>query len=127
MCITELQVMYNKSNKVQARTYMQEKALSVKPSFGKAYLLIAQLYGGNINDCGATQFEKRAVYWLVAQYCDKAGQLDSSIKGISKTKQLQTIEPLHLLKEIFQKERSWTTELLLTVGLEKVVVPNIGK
>ena len=76
---------YSKSNKVQARNYAR-KALAVKPSYGKAYLLIAQLYGSSINDCGNDQFEKRAMYWLAAQYCDKAGSADSSIKGLaSKT------------------------------------------
>ena len=71
---------YTKSNKSQARNYAK-KALQVKPSYGKAYLLIAQLYGSSINDCGKDQFEKRAMYWLAAQYCDKAAATDSSLKA----------------------------------------------
>jgi hypothetical protein len=77
--------MYAKSNKSQARTYAR-KALSVKASYGKAYLLIAQLYGNSINDCGSNPFEKRAIYWLAAQYADKAGAVDPSLKALaSKT------------------------------------------
>lgn len=70
---------YVKSNKSQARTYAR-KALQVKPSYGRAYLLIAQLYGNSINDCGSNPFDKRAMYWLAAQYADKAAAVDSSLK-----------------------------------------------
>ena len=72
--------MYSKSNKSQSRAYAR-KALAVKPSYGKAYLLIAQLYGSSINDCGSNPFEKRAMYWLAAQYADKAGNVDTSLRG----------------------------------------------
>jgi hypothetical protein len=72
--------MYAKSSKQQARTYAR-KALAVKPSYGKAYLLIAQLYGSSINDCGSTPFDKRAMYWLAAQYADKAAAADPSIRA----------------------------------------------
>jgi tetratricopeptide (TPR) repeat protein len=77
--------MYAKSNKSQARTYAR-KALNVKPSYGRAYLLIAQLYGSSINDCGSNPFDKRAMYWLAAQYADKAGAADPSLRAVaSKT------------------------------------------
>jgi hypothetical protein len=77
--------MYANNNKSQARTYAK-KALNVKPSYGRAYLLIAQLYGSSINDCGSTPFEKRAMYWLAAQYADKAGAVDPSLRSVaSKT------------------------------------------
>lgn len=72
--------MYSKSNKSQSRAYAR-KALAAKPSYGKAYLLIAQLYGSSINDCGSNPFDKRAMYWLAAQYADKAGNADTSLKG----------------------------------------------
>ncbi|NJM78807.1 MAG: hypothetical protein HC854_02810 [Flavobacterium sp.] len=75
---------YSKSNKSQARNYAK-KAIQVKPSYGKAYLLIAQLYGSSINDCGKDQFEKRAMYWLAAQYCDKAAAADSSLRGTASS------------------------------------------
>lgn len=70
---------YMNSNKSQARNYAR-KALQVKPSYGRAYLLIAQLYGNSINDCGNNPFDKRAMYWLAAQYADKAAAADSSLK-----------------------------------------------
>ena len=72
--------MYAKSNKSQARTYAK-KALNVKPSFGRSYLLISQLYASSMNDCGSTPFDKRAMYWLAAVYADKAAAADPSIRA----------------------------------------------
>lgn len=72
--------MYAKSNKSQARSYAK-KALAAKPSYGSAYLLIAQLVGESVNECGNSPFEKRAIYWLAARYADKAGSADSSVRA----------------------------------------------
>ena len=72
--------MYGTGNKSQARTYAK-KALAAKPSFGQAYMLIAQLYASSANECGKTPFEKRAVNWLCAQYANKAAAVDPSLKA----------------------------------------------
>ena len=42
--------------------------------------MIASLYASSANDCGNTQFEKRAVYWLAAKVARKAGKVDASLK-----------------------------------------------
>ncbi len=68
-----------KGRKSRARSYAR-KALSFQPSLGKAYLLIANLYASSANDCGNTQFEKRAVYWLAANMARKAASVDASLK-----------------------------------------------
>ena len=68
-----------KGRKSKARSYAR-KALGFQPSLGKAYLLIANLYASSANDCGNTQFEKRAVYWLAANTARKAANVDASIK-----------------------------------------------
>lgn len=65
-----------------ARSYAN-KALSFQPSLGRAYLLIANLYADSANDCGDSQFNKRAVYWLAAQTARKAGQVDASLANIA--------------------------------------------
>ncbi len=76
----------NRGRKLSARNYAN-KALSYQPSLGRAYLLIASLYASSANDCGETQFEKRAVYWLAANISAKAGRVDASIRKLAnKTK-----------------------------------------
>ena len=72
----------NAGRKSLARNYAR-KTLSFQPSFGRAYLLISNLYAGSANDCGETQFNKRAVYWLAAQMAYRAGEVDSSIKKLA--------------------------------------------
>lgn len=69
--------------KTSARSYAT-KALELQPSLGRAYLLIANLYADSANQCGETQFEKRAVYWLAADIAKKAGQVDASLKTIAR-------------------------------------------
>ncbi len=68
-----------RGRKKSARSYAL-KALSYQPSLGKAYLMIANLYANSANDCGDTQFNKRAVYWLAANTAKKAASVDASIK-----------------------------------------------
>jgi tetratricopeptide (TPR) repeat protein len=69
--------------KSSARSYAK-KALGFQPSLGRAYLLIAGLYANSANQCGDSQFNKRAVYWLAASTARKAGQVDASLKKIAK-------------------------------------------
>jgi hypothetical protein len=76
----KIATMYGNGSKSQARTYAR-KALTVKPSFGQSYMLLAQLYASSANECGKTPFEKRSVYWLCAQYANKAAAVDPALKG----------------------------------------------
>jgi tetratricopeptide (TPR) repeat protein len=68
--------------KSSARSYAN-KALSFQPSLGRAYLLIAGLYADSANQCGDTQFNKRAVYWLAASTARKAAKVDASLKKLA--------------------------------------------
>lgn len=72
----------NAGRKSSARNYAR-KVLSFQPSLGRAYLMISNLYAGSANDCGETQFNKRAVYWLAAKMAYKAGEVDASIKKLA--------------------------------------------
>ncbi len=71
---------YKNGSKSTARSYAQ-KAIDANPSNGKAYLLIAHLYANSANDCGATPFEKRAVYWKAAEIARQAGRVDPSLSS----------------------------------------------
>ncbi len=72
----------NAGRKSKARSYAN-KALSFQPSLGSAYLMISNMYASSANDCGDTQFNKRAVYWLAAEMARKAGRVDASLKNIA--------------------------------------------
>ena len=72
----------NAGRKSSARSYAR-KALNFQPSMGRAYLMISNIYAASANDCGETQFNKRAVYWLAAQMAYKAGDVDTSIKKLA--------------------------------------------
>jgi len=41
------------------------------------------MYADSANDCGDSQFNKRAVYWLAADMARKAGQVDASLKNVA--------------------------------------------
>ena len=64
----------------QARNYYQ-RAINASPSYGRAYLQIANMIAQSANNCGETAFEKRAVYWLAADYASRAGRVDPSISS----------------------------------------------
>jgi tetratricopeptide (TPR) repeat protein len=63
-----------------ARNYYN-KALNENPSLGRAYLRIAKMYADSASNCGATAFEKRAMYWKAAEMADRAARVDGSIAG----------------------------------------------
>lgn len=71
---------FKRANKYSvARNYFQ-RTLQDRPSMGKAYLAIANMYAASANNCGDSQFEKRAVYWLAAEEARKAARVDPSVK-----------------------------------------------
>lgn len=73
--------MYNDQGSLSnARNYYRQ-TLSNDPSFGRAYLKIAQMYAKSANDCGDDLFEKRAVYWKAAEYAKRAASVDPSLRS----------------------------------------------
>jgi hypothetical protein len=116
--------LYSKSNKVQSRNYAR-KALQVKPSYGKAYLLIASLYGSSINECGNDQFEKRAMYWLAAQYCNKAAAVDSTIKTKANNDAAKYRAAAPSKTEIFQSGKAGQRIAFNCWVGESIVVPSL--
>lgn len=59
------------------------KALAADPKMGKAYLFLAQMYVNNGQNCGVTDFEKKALFYLAAQTVQKAGVADPTLKSTS--------------------------------------------
>lgn len=61
-----------KGNYSQARSFFRE-ASRLNPSDTSPYISIAAMYAASANNCGDTNFNKRAVYWLAAREAAKAG------------------------------------------------------
>lgn len=70
---------YGNSDKSKARDYAK-KALEVKPSSGKVYIFLAQLYANSSNDCATNDFDKKAIYWLAANTAKQAGVVEPVLK-----------------------------------------------
>jgi tetratricopeptide (TPR) repeat protein len=64
----------------KARNYYTE-ALNLNPSNGRPHLAIAAMYTASANNCGDTNFNKRAVFWLAADEARKAGRVDPTLKS----------------------------------------------
>jgi tetratricopeptide (TPR) repeat protein len=61
----------------KARSLARE-ALRFNPRSGSAYLFIATLYQGSVNDCGDNLFEKRMVYVAALNMAQRAAAVDPS-------------------------------------------------
>lgn len=116
---------YNNQGQLsQARNYYR-RALSNNPSLGNAHLQIAAMYAKSVNDCGETDFEKRATYWVAEREARAAGRVDPSIRKTAE----QTAEAYKgrapSAKDIFSQDMAGKT---LQIGCwinESVKVPSL--
>jgi tetratricopeptide (TPR) repeat protein len=67
----------------QARGYFRN-ALRLNPSNGRPHLYIAAMYNASAKNCGDTNFNKRAVFWLAASEARKAGRVDPTLRKAAK-------------------------------------------
>ena len=77
---------YSGTDKAKAKDFAK-KAITADPNMGKAYMFLAQLYANSGGECGKTEFEQKAIYWLAAEMARKAGEVDPNLKrsGSDKT------------------------------------------
>ena len=71
-----------RGQKSRARSLARE-ALKYNPNFGKAYLLIANMYASSVKgtDCGKGEFEKRMIYAAALRQAQRAASVDPSISS----------------------------------------------
>lgn len=113
-----------KGNYGRARGYFRE-SLRLNPSNGHPYLSIAGMYASSANDCGDTNFNKRAVFWLAAEEARKAGRVDPTLKGASAQTAENYMAKAPTKAEIFSAGNSGQT---INIGCwigASVVVPKI--
>ncbi|MDO5979879.1 tetratricopeptide repeat protein [Flavivirga spongiicola] len=72
-------ILKNKGKFSQARIYFN-RALKLNPSNGAPHLSIASMYNASAKNCGNSNFNKRAVYWLAAKEAQKASRVDPTLK-----------------------------------------------
>jgi len=85
------------------------KALSEDGSLGQAYLNIAAMYAASANNCGATTFDKRAVYWLAASTAERAGRVSPSLSNTANRSATSYRDLAPSTADIFQSGKAGKT------------------
>ena len=89
----------------KARNYFRQ-ALKLNPSNGRPYISIAAMYAASANNCGSTNFDKRAVYWLAADEARKAARVDPTQKKNAAKSVANYLAKAPQKAEIFSSGRS---------------------
>ncbi|HCS21683.1 MAG TPA: hypothetical protein DIW47_14185 [Bacteroidetes bacterium] len=76
--ITMAKIALANRNHLQAKKYA-EKALEINPNKGEAFILIGDAYLQAASGC--TEFDAKAIYWVVVDQYIKAKNVDSGIAG----------------------------------------------
>ena len=67
------------NDNAKSKEYLQ-KALSFDATNGKVYIYLAQMYANSAEQCGVTDFEKKAIYLLAAETVKKAETANPKLK-----------------------------------------------
>ena len=68
---------YQKTGSNSNAVSWAHRAAGYKPGWGAPYQLIASAFAAVANSCGSNEFQKRAAYWVAADYANKACAVDS--------------------------------------------------
>jgi tetratricopeptide (TPR) repeat protein len=107
-----------------ARNYYRQ-ALKLNPSNGRPYIAIAAMYAASANDCGTSNFDKRAVYWLAAAEANKAARVDPTMSKAAAQSSANYNAKAPSKAEIFSSGRAGQT---INIGCwigASVTVPSI--
>jgi len=69
----------------EARNYVAQ-LLANNPNYGKAYLLLGDIYAGYSSRYGKNDFEHRSLYWLAVDYFMKAKRIDPEMANLANEK-----------------------------------------
>ena len=84
-------------------------ALDLNPANGRPHLKIAAMYASSANNCGATNFDKRAVFWLAEAEAARAGRVDPNLKKAASQTAANYRSKAPQRAEIFSSGRSGET------------------
>ena len=115
---------YKRGNFGKARQQYME-ALDLNPSNGLPHLRISAMYAKSANNCGDTNFNKRAVFWLAAIEAEKAGRVDGRLKSTASQTASSYRASAPSKSDIFtQGNAGQTIKIGCWIG-RSVTVPNI--
>ena len=107
-----------------ARNYYS-KALQLNPSNGRPHLKIADMYNRSANNCGDSNFNKRAVFWLAEAEALKAGRVDPTLKKSAAQSAANYKAKAPSKSDIFNKGNQGETIKIGCWIQRSVTVPNI--
>lgn len=81
----ELATLNFANNPQTARTYLK-KSIENNPNYGKAYLLLGDVYAHNSKSYGENDFDRSMVFLLAVDYYNKAKKMDSSVSAEANEK-----------------------------------------
>ncbi|NRD21705.1 hypothetical protein HNV10_00530 [Winogradskyella litoriviva] len=118
------QELKSKGSYGKARQYYFE-ALKLNPSDGSPHLAIATMYAKSANNCGDSNFNKRAVFWLAANEAEKAGRVDGRLRSAAAKTATSYRASAPSKADIFQAGNAGQTiKIGCWIG-RSVTVPNI--
>jgi tetratricopeptide (TPR) repeat protein len=82
----ELSMVNLKSGQYSNARANAQKAISLRPNWGKPYLIIGDAYVSSAKDCGENDFQQKAVYWIGVDKYQQAKSVDSSVSGDANSK-----------------------------------------
>lgn len=88
-----------------ARNFYSQ-ALKLNPSNGRPHLRIAAMYNASANNCGDSNFNKRAVFWLAASEAEKAGRVDPTLKSAAAQTATSYRAKAPTKSEIFSEDKA---------------------
>ncbi|WP_296142475.1 hypothetical protein [uncultured Flavobacterium sp.] len=116
---------YGNTDKPKAREFAK-KAIQAKPSSGKSYIFLAQLYANSSNECGKDNFDKRAIYWLAATTAKQAGVVEPALKKSADQLMDDFNQKAPSKKEISQAKRKAGEQISYDCWLgESVSIPKL--
>ena len=121
----KIAIKFKKSGQYSKSRSYANKALKYQPSLGSAYLLISNLYAASANNCGNTQFEKRAIYWLAAKEAKKAASVDASVRKIANKTAISYTGRAPSKTDIFTEGKSGEIISIKCWIGKKVTVPSL--
>ena len=101
------------------------ESMKLNPSDGSPYLAIAAMYARSANNCGDSNFNKRAVFWLAALEAEKAGRVDGRLKSAAAKSAASYRASAPSKSDIFNEANAGQT---IRIGCwigRSITVPNI--